>query len=138
MALAGIKSRFRFSLSLALSSIKSNSYVFYQQRLDEGKDFLAVRIVDDKLVVEYSLGEESVTQFSLNALSVTDGRWRQLRLDYSGRKFKLAVDNDGLDEVNACELARNMNETNGPECFRVEHDVKLPIKCHNQIETCFR
>lgn len=107
-----------------------------------------MKIVNDRLRVAYSLGDDLVTEFGLDdeisnkpVLSVSDGKWRIVRLEYANRRFRLSVDNDGLDEVNACELARNARaNTTDPraECLRVEHEVKLPEKCSNQIENCYR
>lgn len=100
---------------------------------------MALRIVDDRIRVEYSLGDAQLNYFNLDDVSVSDGRRRTLRLEYAEKRFRLALDNDALDEVNACDLARNANVTNKrADCFRTEHEVKLPDRCNNQIENCFR
>ena len=67
-----------------------------------------------------------------------------MTVEYIDRNLTLSLDNDDLDQVDACEFARNKATSSSSsvslasECFRVNAFYTLPQKCENQIETCFR
>ena len=101
-------------------------------------DFIQLEIREDFLVFSYSLGDSLINEVILNAISVTDGKWRTVTVEYVNRNVTLSLDNDNLDHVDACEFARNTPDASSDECMRVNNYYGLPKKCENQIETCFR
>jgi cadherin EGF LAG seven-pass G-type receptor 1 len=143
LVLQGIRNRLRFKIKLSFATVKSNGHLFFNGRLDRaqfsGLDFIALRIKNDHLVFSYSLGETATNEIVMDKLSVSDGKWRTVTIEYANRNVSLSLDNDDLDNVDACELARNSDKTReSSECVRVSSYYNLPAKCRNQIETCFR
>jgi len=141
LALPGIKNRFRFKLKLTFATIKSD-FLFYNGRLNKhatpnGLDFVALKIEDSHLKFSYSLGDNFVNELVLSDLDVSDGKWRTVTIDYKNRNVTLSLDNDNSASIDACELAYSQNKTQ-QDCYRVNSSFKLPDKCFNQVETCFR
>jgi len=142
LALPGIKNRFRFKLKLTFATVKSDGFLFYNGRLNKhatpnGLDFVALKIEDSHLKFSYSLGDNFVNELVLSDLDVSDGKWRTVTIDYKNRNVTLSLDNDNSASIDACELAYSQNKTQ-QDCYRVNSSFKLPDKCFNQVETCFR
>lgn len=139
ISLPGIQNRFRFKLKLSFATIKSNSYLFYNGRLDSySNDFISLQIQNDYLKFTYSLGDNLVNELSITNISVSDGKWRTVSLDYENRLFRLSLDNDNFEQIDSCDLAFNPKNSSNSNCFRQFHTYNLPTKCLNQIESCFR
>ena len=137
IAVAGLtRNRFRFKLKLTFATVQSNGVLLFNGRTDSNGDFISLAIRNDILTFSFSLGgSATVRQMHIDALSVTDGRWRTVTIEYAHRNVTLSVDNDKLPEVDACELANSASSEN---CLRVRKSFELPEKCRSQIETCHR
>lgn len=136
-----VRNRFRFSIKLTFSTTKSNAFLLYNSRVDSAnRDFISLRIQNEKLVFEYSLGGNEMTDstesLSINELSVSDGQWRTVTIEYKQRNVTLSVDNDILRDIDACELA---NSDIAGNCYRVSAYSELPSRCQSLAETgCYR
>ena len=147
LALPGLQNRFRFKLKLTFATVKPDGYLFYNGRLERrglhnnANDFVALRIEQSYLVFSYSLGSSQPSEIRLDNITVSDGKWRTVSIVYEHQTFVISLDNDNLQEVDACELAYNNiidNSMQLIDCFRVKSTYELPEKCASQIETCFR
>lgn len=146
MTLPGIQNRFRFKIRLTFATVKSTGYLFHNARLNmlnsdvDVNDFISLRIQKGMLLLEYSFGSLLSNQVVISNISVADGKWRTVVLNYEDYEFTLSLDNDNNPEINACELAFNKdrNDNSLIDCFRVKSTYRLPTKCSSQIETCFR
>ena len=134
--LPGIRNRFRFRIKLTFATIKSNGLLFYNGRLDRDKtsgfDFISLNIDNDYLKFSYSLGDQQINHFLIDELSVTDGKWRTITIEYVNRNFTFLLDNDNFDDIDSCELAHSL------DCKKYVHYHEMAKKCSNQIESCFR
>jgi len=152
LALPGIQNRFRFKLKLTFATVKSEGYLFYNGRLNNHRklpqqqqqiigDFVSLKIVNSHLVFSYSLGDSFVNEMTLDEINVNDGRWRSVTIQYDNQNVTISLDNDNLFETDACDFAYNNNNNRNKtenDCIRKNALFKLPEKCFNQIETCFR
>ncbi len=134
--LPGIRNRFRFRIKLTFATIKSDGFLFYNGRLDRDKttglDFISLKIENDYLKFSYSLGDKQINHFLIDDLSVSDGKWRSITIEYIHRNFTFLLDNDNYDDIDSCELAHSL------DCKKYIHYHEMPKKCSNQIESCFR
>ena len=69
---------------------------------------------------------------SLDEVSVSDGKWRTVSVEYKDRNVSLALDDDDSFEVDSCEI------TGSDKCHRKSAVFNLESRCVNQMETCFR
>lgn len=137
LVLPGLQSRIRFKIKLSFTTRKLDSYLFYNGRLDNGLDFIALKVLNGYLRLSYSLGDSVENVAEIRNLSVSDGKWRTVTIEYKNQHLAMSLDNDNLSDTDSCDLAHNFNQST-PECFRTEYFYNLPSKCLNQIETCFR
>ena len=83
------------------------------------------------------MGSQSSQQIEIRNITVSDGKWRTVTVNYDDHKFIISLDNDHSPTIDSCELATNSNE-DLINCFRSEAVYNLPKKCSSQVETCFR
>ncbi|XP_041446777.1 cadherin EGF LAG seven-pass G-type receptor 3-like isoform X1 [Xenopus laevis] len=78
----GLRQRFHMSLSLSFATKERNGLLFYNGRLNEKHDFIAVEINDGQVQLKYSTGESSTLVTPYVAGGVSDGRWHTVLLRY--------------------------------------------------------
>lgn len=91
ITLPSLRRRHRFHIGLRFATIHNDGLLLYNGRYNDKHDFIALEIVDSKLRFSYSLGA-SVTSLSLNSISVSDGRWHRVAIDYKDRNVTLLID----------------------------------------------
>jgi hypothetical protein len=133
----GLQERLRFKIKLTFSTVKPDSYLFHNGRLDRhGYDFVELKIDNYQMVFRFSLGNgQQPFELCIKHLDVADGKWRTVTVEYNQLNVKLSVDNDDSPYTDSCESARSQMKNT---CFRVEKTFSLPPKCLHQIENCFR
>ncbi|OCT83376.1 hypothetical protein XELAEV_18025917mg [Xenopus laevis] len=78
----GLRQRFHMSLSLSFATKERNGLLFYNGRLNEKHDFIAVEINDGQVQLKYSTGESSTLVTPYVSGGVSDGRWHTVLLRY--------------------------------------------------------
>uniref|UniRef100_A0A8C5N1A1 Cadherin EGF LAG seven-pass G-type receptor 3 n=1 Tax=Leptobrachium leishanense TaxID=445787 RepID=A0A8C5N1A1_9ANUR len=78
----GLRQRFHMSLSLSFATKERNGLLFYNGRLNEKHDFIAVEINDGQVQLKYSTGESSTLVTPYIAGGVSDGNWHTIQLRY--------------------------------------------------------
>ncbi|XP_029453376.1 LOW QUALITY PROTEIN: cadherin EGF LAG seven-pass G-type receptor 3 [Rhinatrema bivittatum] len=78
----GLRQRFRMSLSLSFATLERNGLLFYNGRLNEKHDFIAVEIIDGQVQLKYSTGESTTLVTPYLPGGVSDGEWHTLQLQY--------------------------------------------------------
>lgn len=78
----GLRQRFHMSLSLSFATKEKNGLLFYNGRLNEKHDFIAVEINDGQVQLKYSTGESSTLVAPHIPGGVSDGKWHMVQLRY--------------------------------------------------------
>ncbi|XP_040264648.1 cadherin EGF LAG seven-pass G-type receptor 3 [Bufo bufo] len=78
----GLRQRFHMSLSLSFATKEKNGLLFYNGRLNEKHDFIAVEINDGQVQLKYSTGESSTLVAPYVPGGVSDGKWHTVQLRY--------------------------------------------------------
>ncbi|XP_063282292.1 cadherin EGF LAG seven-pass G-type receptor 3 isoform X2 [Pelobates fuscus] len=78
----GLRQRFHMSLSLSFATKERNGLLFYNGRLNEKHDFIAVEINDGQVQLKYSTGESSTLVTPYIPGGVSDGHWHTIQLRY--------------------------------------------------------
>ncbi|KAM8930807.1 cadherin EGF LAG seven-pass G-type receptor 3 [Pelodytes ibericus] len=78
----GLRQRFHMSLSLSFATKERNGLLFYNGRLNEKHDFIAVEINDAQVQLKYSTGESSTLVTPYIPGGVSDGKWHTVQLRY--------------------------------------------------------
>uniref|UniRef100_A0A6I8NYT7 Cadherin EGF LAG seven-pass G-type receptor 3 n=1 Tax=Ornithorhynchus anatinus TaxID=9258 RepID=A0A6I8NYT7_ORNAN len=78
----GLRQRFHLTLSLSFATLESSGLLFYNGRLNEKHDFIAVEIVDGQVQLKYSTGESSTLVSPFLPGGVSDGQWHTVQLRY--------------------------------------------------------
>ncbi|XP_075430641.1 cadherin EGF LAG seven-pass G-type receptor 3 isoform X2 [Ascaphus truei] len=78
----GLRQRFHMSLSLSFATKERNGLLFYNGRLNEKHDFIAVEIIDGQVQLKYSTGESSTLVTPYLPGGVSDGKWHTVQLRY--------------------------------------------------------
>ncbi|XP_075687862.1 cadherin EGF LAG seven-pass G-type receptor 3 isoform X3 [Rhinoderma darwinii] len=82
MMFRGLRQRFHMSLSLSFATKEKNGLLFYNGRLNEKHDFIAVEINDGQVQLKYSTGESSTLVAPYVPGGVSDGKWHTVQLRY--------------------------------------------------------
>uniref|UniRef100_A0A7N4PQZ0 Cadherin EGF LAG seven-pass G-type receptor 3 n=2 Tax=Sarcophilus harrisii TaxID=9305 RepID=A0A7N4PQZ0_SARHA len=78
----GLRQRFHLTLSLSFATVRSHGLLFYNGRLNEKHDFLALEIVAGQVRLTYSTGESSTVVSPIVPSGVSDGQWHTVQLKY--------------------------------------------------------
>ncbi|XP_071982915.1 cadherin EGF LAG seven-pass G-type receptor 3 isoform X3 [Engystomops pustulosus] len=78
----GLRQRFHMSLSLSFATKENNGLLFYNGRLNEKHDFIAVEIHEGQVQLKYSTGESSTLVAPYVPGGVSDGKWHSVQLRY--------------------------------------------------------
>ncbi|XP_069499437.1 cadherin EGF LAG seven-pass G-type receptor 3 isoform X2 [Ambystoma mexicanum] len=78
----GLRQRFHMSLSLSFATLERSGLLFYNGRLNEKHDFIAVEIIDGQVHLKYSTGESTTLVSPYLPGGVSDGQWHTVQLRY--------------------------------------------------------
>ncbi|XP_053325600.1 cadherin EGF LAG seven-pass G-type receptor 3 [Spea bombifrons] len=78
----GLRQRFHMTLSLSFATKERSGLLFYNGRLNEKHDFIAVEINDGQVQLKYSTGESSTLVTPYVPGGVSDGKWHTVQLRY--------------------------------------------------------
>lgn len=91
ITLPSLRRRHRFNIMLKFTTVQTDALLLYNGRYNDKHDFIALEIVDSHLKFSYSLGSQA-TSVSLSSVSVSDGNWHKVTIDYKDRNVTLLVD----------------------------------------------
>ncbi|XP_049718775.1 cadherin EGF LAG seven-pass G-type receptor 3 isoform X1 [Elephas maximus indicus] len=78
----GLRQRFHLTLSLSFSTVQPSGLLFYNGRLNEKHDFLALELVAGQVRLTYSTGESSTVVSPTVPGGLSDGQWHTVHLKY--------------------------------------------------------
>ncbi|EGV92128.1 Cadherin EGF LAG seven-pass G-type receptor 3 [Cricetulus griseus] len=78
----GLRQRFHLTLSLSFATVQPSGLLFYNGRLNEKHDFLALELVAGQVRLTYSTGESNTVVSPTVPGGLSDGRWHTVHLRY--------------------------------------------------------
>ncbi|XP_017658689.1 cadherin EGF LAG seven-pass G-type receptor 3 isoform X2 [Nannospalax galili] len=78
----GLRQRFHLTLSLSFATVQSCGLLFYNGRLNEKHDFLALELVAGQVRLTYSTGESNTVVSPTVPGGLSDGQWHTVHLRY--------------------------------------------------------
>ncbi|XP_075403418.1 cadherin EGF LAG seven-pass G-type receptor 3 [Tenrec ecaudatus] len=78
----GLRQRFHLTLSLSFATVQPSGLLFYNGRLNEKHDFLALELVAGQVRLTYSTGESSTVVSPTIPGGLSDGHWHTVHLRY--------------------------------------------------------
>lgn len=143
-----LRQRHRLSLSLRFASRQDNVLLLYNGRYNEKHDFIALEILDARLVFSFSLGS-TVSRVSITPPDgyLTDGQWHTVEIAYLNRSAQLKL--DGCDEALQRSLHKNQlaSSTTSSSTYRSpissflcsnSTTLELESRCDDRMQSCYR
>ncbi|XP_047419247.1 cadherin EGF LAG seven-pass G-type receptor 3 isoform X3 [Sciurus carolinensis] len=78
----GLRQRFHLTLSLSFATVQPSGLLFYNGRLNEKHDFLALELVAGQVRLTYSTGESNTVVSPTIPGGLSDGQWHTVHLKY--------------------------------------------------------
>ncbi|KFO18617.1 Cadherin EGF LAG seven-pass G-type receptor 3, partial [Fukomys damarensis] len=78
----GLRQRFHLTLSLSFATVQPSGLLFYNGRLNEKHDFLALELVAGQVRLMYSTGESNTVVSPTVPGGLSDGQWHTVHLRY--------------------------------------------------------
>ncbi|XP_006873718.1 PREDICTED: cadherin EGF LAG seven-pass G-type receptor 3 [Chrysochloris asiatica] len=78
----GLRQRFHLTLSLSFATVQPRGLLFYNGRLNEKHDFLALELIAGQVRLTYSTGESSTVVSPTVPGGLSDGQWHTVHLRY--------------------------------------------------------
>ncbi|XP_058144461.1 cadherin EGF LAG seven-pass G-type receptor 3 isoform X2 [Dasypus novemcinctus] len=78
----GLRQRFHLTLSLSFATVQPSGLLFYNGRLNEKHDFLALELVARQVRLTYSTGESNTVVSPTLPGGLSDGQWHTVHLRY--------------------------------------------------------
>nr|XP_023415852.1 cadherin EGF LAG seven-pass G-type receptor 3 isoform X2 [Cavia porcellus] len=78
----GLRQRFHLTLSLSFATMQPSGLLFYNGRLNEKHDFLALELVAGQVQLTYSTGESNTVVRPTVPGGLSDGQWHTVHLKY--------------------------------------------------------
>ncbi|XP_053785575.1 cadherin EGF LAG seven-pass G-type receptor 3 isoform X1 [Desmodus rotundus] len=78
----GLRQRFHLTLSLSFATVQPSGLLFYNGRLNEKHDFLALELVSGQVRLTYSTGESNTVVSPTVPGGLSDGQWHTVHLRY--------------------------------------------------------
>ncbi|KAM5292012.1 cadherin EGF LAG seven-pass G-type receptor 3 isoform 2-T2 [Ctenodactylus gundi] len=78
----GLRQRFHLTLSLSFATVQPSGLLFYNGRLNEKHDFLALELVAGQVRLTYSTGESNTVVSPTVPGGLSDGHWHTVHLKY--------------------------------------------------------
>ncbi|XP_065082456.1 protocadherin-like wing polarity protein stan isoform X2 [Ochlerotatus camptorhynchus] len=130
LTFTSMKQRHRFNIKLSFATVRDNGLLLYNGRYNEQHDFIALEIINGRVMFSFSLGDkiESIMVDQNNRIS--DGNWHSVEVNYFNRTVMLSVDN--CDTALAlANLGQRWNCAN-------QTTMILDRRCGSLTESCHR
>ncbi len=107
-AFPSLEQRVEFNLSLEFVTQSMDGLLFYNGRLNDRNDFIALELTKKTLVFHYSAGEETVTTSVRQSKGFSDGKFHSVNILYDNGVVTLSV--DGCDTKLAVEYGGDLED----------------------------
>lgn len=135
LTFSALKQRYRLTISLRFATKEMNGLLFYNGRYNEQHDFVALEIIDSRLVFSFSLGAGvSKVSVALPEGHINDGKWHHVEVKYLNRTAIIKV--DGCDEGLIAAVLRGQLEENYACANKTT--LHLEARCADKMQTCYR
>ncbi|XP_058836851.1 protocadherin-like wing polarity protein stan isoform X3 [Topomyia yanbarensis] len=125
-----LKQRHRFNIKLSLATVRDNGLILYNGRYNEQHDFVALEIINGRIMFSISLGDKIGSVLVDQNKRLSDGSWHTIEVNYFNRSVMLSVDN--CDTALAlANLGQRWNCAN-------QTTILLDRKCASLTESCHR
>uniref|UniRef100_A0A182QFS4 Protocadherin-like wing polarity protein stan n=1 Tax=Anopheles farauti TaxID=69004 RepID=A0A182QFS4_9DIPT len=126
----GMRQRHRFNIRLKFATVRDSGLLLYNGRYNEQHDFIALEIINGKVVFSFSLGDKVETVTVIQQRKVSDGNWHTVEVKYFNRTVLLSLDN--CDTATALAgLGERWNCAN-------QTTLVLDRRCASLVEPCHR
>lgn len=125
-----MKQRHRFNIKLSFATVRDNGLLLYNGRYNEQHDFIALEIIDGRVMFSFSLGDKIESVTVDQGKRISDGSWHSVEVSYFNRTVMLSIDN--------CDTALALANL-GPRwnCAN-QTTLILDRKCASLTESCHR
>lgn len=135
LTFSSMRKRYRLDISLRFATRDSNALLFYNGRYNEKHDFIALEIINSRLVFTFSLGE-NLTEVSIGKYkgTINDGKWHKVQVNYFNRTVILKLDD--CDEA----LLKAIDKKQLEEKYICANKTTLVLesRCEDRMQTCYR
>ena len=90
VALPNLKQRVKLNLTLSFSTVASNGLLFYNGRLNDEDDFVALELLDKSLLFHYSTGHTANEARLERKQGFSDGKFHKVHIDFDERNVFLS------------------------------------------------
>ena len=135
LTFSALRQRHRLNIRLKFSTRKTNALLLYNGRYNEKHDFIALEIIDSKIVFSFSVGED-IGQVSVEHSNgiINDGEWHQIEVNYFNRTATLKLDD--CDE--ALLKALHRRGLSLKQVCANSTTLELEPRCADKMQTCYR
>uniref|UniRef100_A0AAG5D0U0 Protocadherin-like wing polarity protein stan n=1 Tax=Anopheles atroparvus TaxID=41427 RepID=A0AAG5D0U0_ANOAO len=126
----GMRQRHRFNLRLKFATVRDSGLLLYNGRYNEQHDFIALEIINGRVVFSFSLGDRVQSVTVNQRRKVSDGNWHTVEVRYFNRTVLLSL--DSCDTATALAgLGERWNCAN-------QTTLVLDRRCASLVEPCHR
>ncbi|XP_055589136.1 protocadherin-like wing polarity protein stan isoform X4 [Uranotaenia lowii] len=125
-----MKQRHRFNIKLNFATVRDNGLLLYNGRYNEQHDFIALEIIDGKVMFSFSLGEKIESVSVDQDKRISDGNWHTVEVNYFNRTATLSMDN--------CDVALALANLGSRWNCANQTTMILERKCASLTESCHR
>lgn len=121
ITLPSLRRRHRFHLMLKFSTFETDALLLYNGRYNDMHDFIALEIVSSYVKFSFSLGSSNITSITLPSISVSNGNWHTVTIDYKDRNVTMLLDDcdpiidEGLARLQGSQGLRRCSNTSYPD-----------------------
>ncbi len=135
LTFSSLRQRYRLNIRLRFATRETNALLFYNGRYNEKHDFIALEIIDSRIVFTFSVGE-NISQVSIESPQgiINDGNWHQIEVNYLNRTATLKLDN--CDE--ALLKAVERKQLGSKYACANKTTLHLEPRCADKMQTCYR
>ncbi|CAG2102625.1 unnamed protein product [Medioppia subpectinata] len=135
LTFSSLRQRHRLNIRLTFATRLSNALLLYNGRYNEKHDFIALEIIDSKVVFSFSVGANISKVTVQSAMGViNDGKWHQIEVNYLNRTATLKLDN--CDD--ALLRAVHRNQLSSKYMCANTTVLDLEPRCSDKMQTCYR
>ncbi|CAG2161702.1 unnamed protein product [Oppiella nova] len=135
LTFSSLRQRHRLNIRLKFATRLSNALLLYNGRYNEKHDFIALEIIDSKVVFSFSVGA-NISQVSVQSSEgvINDGKWHQIEVNYLNRTAAIKLDD--CDEA----LLKAVHRNQLPSKYVCANTTVLDLepRCADKMQTCYR
>ncbi|XP_054168820.1 protocadherin-like wing polarity protein stan [Oppia nitens] len=144
LTFSSLRQRYRLNIRLKFATKLSNALLLYNGRYNEKHDFIALELIDSKVVFSFSVGA-NISQVSVQTKDglVNDGQWHQIEVIYVNRTATLKLDNcdqELLHAINRYHYNDPNHYIDPQQTYWCANTTSLQLepRCADKMQTCYR